>query len=109
MPFLRKYVGDKMGEIKIVKSAVHKEGQNMCENGAKIMDINNRLLAILDGLARSWQGEDSERLIAQMRELFVPSMELLGLRVDAYGKYLQGIKNPYDHLDSSFGKKKRKN
>ena len=43
MLFLRKYVGDKMGEIKIVKSAINNEGQKLCEDSEKIMDIKRRL------------------------------------------------------------------
>lgn len=95
-----------MGEIKIVKSAINNEGQKLCEDSEKIMEIKRRLELLLDNLSLAWVGEDSKSFINALKINYIPNLEVLGLKIEAYGKYLQGVKKPYEHLDSSYGRKK---
>ena len=41
-----------------------------------------------------------------MKSIYVPSLELVQLRMDAYGKFLQGVRGPYNSLDAAYGRKK---
>lgn len=95
-----------MAKIKLVKSAIIKEGKNMCDCSTDVDEITKRFVAILDGLSLAWVGEDSTRFIGALREVYVPSLECLSKRYENHGEYLKSIKNPYESLDNSFGRRK---
>ncbi|MGN1311930.1 MAG: WXG100 family type VII secretion target [Bacilli bacterium] len=95
-----------MSEILIVKSAIKKEGQKICECSAKVDDLYKRLIALLDDLSTAWEGDDAEKFITSLRNIYLPSLEKLVIRYSQHGEYLKSIHKPYSNLDSEFGRKK---
>lgn len=95
-----------MSEILIVKSAIKKEGQKICECSAEVDELYKRLIALLDGLSIAWNGDDAEKFITSLRNFYLPSLEKLVIRYSQHGEYLKSIHKPYSNLDSEFGRKK---
>lgn len=95
-------------KIRVNKSGIKRTGDKLVSNAEKLHTEGQKINAIINELAASWEGKDRDKCIAVVKDTYLVNLGRLKSKINAYGKYLQQVPKAYDEVDNTYMKKKIK-
>lgn len=93
-------------KIRVAKSELKKIGNEFLSNADELRNEKQKLNVIFSEIKEHWQGDDCDKCVSTMKEVYIPNLEKICKKFESYGKYLKEVPTVYEEVDSNYRKKK---
>ncbi len=93
-------------KIKVNKSALKKVGKQLVSDADDLGSEAAKINSVINELAGYWVGEDRDKCVSVVKDVYLENLGKAKKRMESYGKYLQKVPDAYDEVDNTFMKRK---